>query len=310
VSDESCNPNPVGRLQVYVPEGSVQSHWLEQGHRYLVGRGDSADFRIRDDSISRQHLEIDTGSNPWTVRDLSSKNGTRIEGRPLDRFTLEVSCWLSLAGIPARLELLDSQSAAARQQEEQTRRAAARQLTGRLQAIDEFDSLLRQTLSAFVELAECDTGALFLADSNGQPEIVATTDSNSFQGSTGVIDQVFELRQPVINSDVESVLALADNRSILAGGIRALVCLPLMVSGKQRGVIYADSRKPGKIFTDLDTDLLEGLAEQAAFLMALSKLRHETAMVRESLPKTPDQLQLSARLRRMIDRLLPPVENH
>ncbi len=45
-----------------------------------VGRGDAADFQIDDDGLSRRHFTIHRESDGYWIRDLSSRNGTWVDG--------------------------------------------------------------------------------------------------------------------------------------------------------------------------------------------------------------------------------------
>jgi FHA domain len=46
----------------------------------LVGRGPDMDIPIWDRSVSRRHAEIDWRDDAWSIRDLESTNGTRLDG--------------------------------------------------------------------------------------------------------------------------------------------------------------------------------------------------------------------------------------
>jgi len=48
--------------------------------RLVIGRGDGADWVILDEDLSREHAEVRRAWDGVTVRDLESKNGTRIDG--------------------------------------------------------------------------------------------------------------------------------------------------------------------------------------------------------------------------------------
>ena len=50
----------------------------------LVGRGPEAKFRIQQDQVSRRHCELTALEGVVHLRDLGSRNGTRLEGRPLE----------------------------------------------------------------------------------------------------------------------------------------------------------------------------------------------------------------------------------
>jgi GAF domain-containing protein len=63
------------------------------------------------------------------------------------------------------------------------------------------------------------------------------------------------------------------------GGIRGLVCVPLRLSGKSVGVIYADSRQPGPPVTELDLELIENVARHAAAAFEAARLEDDVADV-------------------------------
>lgn len=57
---------------------------LREG-RNVIGRGSTADIRITDNGISREHAEIDTHGVLATVTDLQSTNGTMLNGKRVTR---------------------------------------------------------------------------------------------------------------------------------------------------------------------------------------------------------------------------------
>lgn len=48
--------------------------------RIVIGRGDDADWVLLDEDLSREHVEIRRSWDGATIRDLRSKNGTRVDG--------------------------------------------------------------------------------------------------------------------------------------------------------------------------------------------------------------------------------------
>jgi len=56
---------------------------LSQGDRAILGRGDDASLRLPDEGLSRHHALVELGPAGLAVTDLGSKNGTRLDGRPL-----------------------------------------------------------------------------------------------------------------------------------------------------------------------------------------------------------------------------------
>ena len=51
----------------------------------LIGRGSTNDITLDDDWVSAQHVRLRRQNGAWLAEDLGSTNGTRVNGRPLER---------------------------------------------------------------------------------------------------------------------------------------------------------------------------------------------------------------------------------
>jgi hypothetical protein len=69
----------------------------DAGH-VLIGRSRRCDFVVRDPSVSRRHALLIRGQDGWTLYDLGSTNGTRINGWRVERATLRPGDELELGG--------------------------------------------------------------------------------------------------------------------------------------------------------------------------------------------------------------------
>ena len=79
--------------------------FLVGGRVFFVGRGRQCDLMLPDEAVSTRHLAIWTGEGKLFVEDLRSRNGTRVNGRPLTgRGELAVGDLLEL-GASARLRV-------------------------------------------------------------------------------------------------------------------------------------------------------------------------------------------------------------
>ena len=114
-------------------------------------------------------------------------------------------------------------------------------------------------------------------------------DSEQFRGSAGAIERAIETLRPVTVSDAQADPFLQNRDSVARGGIRALVCLPLRVGDRVLGVVYADSVAPGAGFTELDVEILEGLASQAGLALAVARLDREIDSVAGKIRSGPAQ---------------------
>jgi GAF domain-containing protein len=96
--------------------------------------------------------------------------------------------------------------------------------------------------------------------------------------------------RPVATTDASLDTWLGERASVLTGGIRGLVCLPLAVGDELLGVLYADSRRPGATVTELDVEILSALADHAALVLSLAEVRRELdALEREAEPAPPPE---------------------
>jgi predicted component of type VI protein secretion system len=55
------------------------------GERTLIGRSPEADLQLDDEAVSWNHLEIEMRGETLMATDLDSRNGTALNGEPLDR---------------------------------------------------------------------------------------------------------------------------------------------------------------------------------------------------------------------------------
>jgi GAF domain-containing protein len=79
-------------------------------------------------------------------------------------------------------------------------------------------------------------------------------------------------RRAVFLSDRRDQAWLRDQASVIAGGIRALACLPLQQDGRLIGVAYADTDEEAKVFSELDAELLAAFAERTSTTLAALEL--------------------------------------
>jgi hypothetical protein len=108
-----------------------------------IGRGLAVDVRLDDPSVSRLHAEIVRRGPYFYLSDLGlSRNGTRVNGRPIARRVLEDGDVLTFGSARCRIEGLPSEEATA---EAEQRRSTAPELTRR--ELDVLISLCRPALS-------------------------------------------------------------------------------------------------------------------------------------------------------------------
>jgi hypothetical protein len=108
-----------------------------------VGRGQGVDIRLDDPSVSRLHAELVRRGPYVYVVDLGlSRNGTRVNGRPVARRVLDEGDVLSFGAARCRIGGLPAEDISA---DTEMRRSAAPELTRR--ELDVLTSLCRPALS-------------------------------------------------------------------------------------------------------------------------------------------------------------------
>ena len=68
----------------------------------VIGRGDEAHWVILDEDLSRAHAEVRRGWDGVTIRDLESKNGTRVDGEPVTETLLHDGAQIELGPVVLR----------------------------------------------------------------------------------------------------------------------------------------------------------------------------------------------------------------
>jgi pSer/pThr/pTyr-binding forkhead associated (FHA) protein len=66
------------------------------GRPLLIGRSPRCDLVLNDPTVSRRHAELVQADDGWIVRDLSSTNGTRVNGWRIRRATVALDDELML----------------------------------------------------------------------------------------------------------------------------------------------------------------------------------------------------------------------
>lgn len=69
----------------------------------IIGRGQQADLRIDDASVSREHARLVHNADGWLVVDLGSSNGTSVDGERQQRSLVRDGSVISFGAVHARL---------------------------------------------------------------------------------------------------------------------------------------------------------------------------------------------------------------
>ena len=62
-------------------DGSTLQSWNLHSGETTVGRGEESNAQVNDDRLSRKHFTITENDGKFTLKDLGSRNGTRVNGQ-------------------------------------------------------------------------------------------------------------------------------------------------------------------------------------------------------------------------------------
>src|SRR5690242_13460670 len=259
----------LARLTAFVPDSAAVTRTLEAGGRLRIGRADDCDLVLAHPSISRVHAELQDDGDAWLLHDLASKNGSFVDGAPADRARLQGACWLRFGDIHCEFATLDRAALHADASRWQERQRIATAYTVRLDTLASVAPtqrtpvrpLLEASLGAMVELAGCERGFL-LVEEAGTFRVGAALALDPaqmagahFAGSLGAVSRAIAQRRPVVFNEPGQDAWMDARESVVRGGLRTLVCLPLLDGERVLGAIYADRRSAGPPLTTLDLQL-------------------------------------------------------
>ncbi len=292
---------------------------VREGRDWVIGRDATSDLVIDDDRVSRRHALLRPAPDGWLLSDLQSKNGSAVNGFPARDTPLGESSWVSLGGLLARFEAVSEEERQAASAERLRRWRTSLELRRGLTPQAGREELLRRLLSSVFELSGAERGFVLLRRSDGELEVAAAAGvdtaalgSEEFLGSVGAVDRVLAGSASFATADALAESGFQARPSVWKGGIRALVCVPLKALDQVIGVVYADSRRPGAVFTDLDVEILEALAAHAALAIGAARLEEElralaaAVAARDDL-EPADRARLAAEIEAAVARARTPL---
>lgn len=144
----------------------------------------------------------------------------------------------------------------------------------------EFDQVLRLVMERVIQFVNAERGFLALInpitdeldftialDKQGQ-----TIDRSAYRNSRSTVNRVVKTREPILTDDAQIDDALKGQESIMAYGIRSIMCAPLVVRDHCIGAVYVDSRINANLFGPKHRELLLAFCHQAAIAIDNARL--------------------------------------
>ncbi len=176
-----------------------------------------------------------------------------------------------------RQELNSSISTLKQQKSEQeTLYEIARTLNSTL----ELDEVLRLVMDCVIEFVNAERGFLMLVNpqTNAVEFTIArdkqaqTIDQSAFKISRGSVMRVISNRETLLSDNAQLDDVFKGHESIMAYGIRSILCAPLIVRDTCIGAVYVDSRINANLFGPRHRDMLSAFCNQAAIAIDNARL--------------------------------------
>ena len=290
-----------------------------------IGRSPSQDVVLRDAVVSRQHAVIEQDNGTYLVVDQNSTHGTFLNGVRVERAVLTSGDVLQMGSLKSpqlrfQVENIDATSGSARddsatglylslkeslippgelnpaaREMEQLNwlLRAARQLNEGAAIEDILGVLLRLTL----QLTGEERGFVFLSEDGQMRFVQGLGEQGKIVEEDSTISRHAIQNAIMSESKFQVSDTMADKRasewsSVLENKIRSICCIPLRKRGAANepvrllGLLYLDSRiRPGYL-TQVDHQLLDTIATEAAALVhnaLLAEAEQKARVIREEL---------------------------
>jgi Nif-specific regulatory protein len=284
-----------------LPEGEVS-----------IGRDAANQLWAEDGSLSRRHCVVRREGAKCSVRDVGSRNGTRVNGVPVEERQLQH--WDQLSVGSSLLVFLETESAASRtnqvlfedtaefeglairlRHEKKTPRRPEEifaelpgtpELTRYLQSllkiatgiggIRDRESLQWQLLGFLFDVVPAERGAVLYFDKTGEVQSTAAWDRVRGPEHAVSVSEALVRRVYTEKAGLVAGDAVGEQASKGRAGeefcARSVLCVPMMISGEALGAIYLETGAPEGVFNEAHLQVMTAVGSIAA--LALENLRH------------------------------------
>jgi serine phosphatase RsbU (regulator of sigma subunit) len=299
--------------------------------RIGLGRSSANELCYPDDhGLSRQHLVLIRENGAWRVEDLSSKNGTLLNGQKLERSArfqpgdrisaghlilefaengsraeaetvvfVETETFSTTATtVVAKLDNVlapqpEALNATQVMQGTPQMRAlikAGRELAGHRPLEELFPLIMDLTMEAVA------AGRGVLMTIEGDELRVRVARGEGFKISSTVRDRVVKNKESLLVRDALLDTGLKSQMSIVQQKVRGILAVPLQTNDRVIGLLYLDSPKAIREFTREDLNLLTVMANVAAIRIEHARLSEVEEAERQMAKDMEQAAQIQARL--------------
>jgi len=293
---------------------------LPEGNTLVLGRDPTSDLPLFDPGVSRRHAEVRAVGAAVHLQDLSSRNGTWVNGQRVGKAQVRVGDLVSFGPVelavvaeaaPRSSEMapfaLDGAATMLRERPMRSHAEAVEAVAGkrlaqlvavaqRLGGLARLEALLTRIIDDAFEAFDADRVAVLLVNSDGSPgqelEMRMGRDRQGGRLSRSVpraiVNGVAERQVSWLLNDAARDARVTGD-SALEQAVCSALAAPLIGEGRRTlGVLYVDNLRDVNAFTEGDLDFLVAYAGIAAAAMereqSVDRLR-EATRVRENFER-------------------------
>ncbi len=277
----------------------------------VVGRATEADLTVDDSAASRKHIEVSARGDAFVWRDLGSTNGTLLNGNRMLAGELKHGDRIQIGDSVLRFEteevpegpsdskggyfhdtIMESAGLGVRGE-------TAERTTGLLDAVYqviheiatnyETCSLLDRILETTLGAIGAHRGAVFLAGPDlrlgpcpvchqvhrMRDGVLTHAEAGEISISSTVAHRVLQDGECVLYQDTDKDKDFDQAESILALHIRSIVCVPLRAKHGNMGILYIDTDRKGKQYTQEDMLLAAAVGNSAGLALENAQMHHQ-----------------------------------
>jgi serine phosphatase RsbU (regulator of sigma subunit) len=282
-------------LQLSGQVGGRFTSWPLDGTSITIGRSSKSTIQIADGTVSKDHAEILWTEGSPFIRDLGSRNGTRVNGVPVDTGTaLKIGDKVEIGHVPLRLTdgetgpptILSESSGLSSSLKIpvnkilQSLGMPGREMTGLVGFLAEAGQMLvmprslKETCDEVLKIVEKAVPAtrlilLIQNDRGSEPVQVSAryrggNASEPLVLSRSIMNRVLEDCTAVLTTDAAQDPRFLGNESIVMNAVHSAIAVPLFDNERVLGILYIDSHDVRTTYSQEHLEILTLLGNMAA----------------------------------------------
>jgi signal transduction histidine kinase len=157
------------------------------------------------------------------------------------------------------------------------------EVTNSINASLDWRPTLQAVMDAVIQITEAERGMLLVFDAANELQVEMTSNATQepftdedLKYSYSVVQEAIQRLSPILTTNAQIDPRFQESESIVAYGLRSILCTPLLHAGEPLGVIYLDNRAREGVFAQEDMATLDAFARQASVAIANAQQHKQT----------------------------------